>query len=187
MANTFAACIFAFCLAACTDDIDSAVVDDSETTEEAIPPFTIDEGAKLVILKGSDYQSSHSLSEEQKEQIVKMYVDGGLIIIERPTYRQLKTFTADFLKAAIKYHQKILMEKYGLTPSDALAQAKSSQDIFLMDTRMANIKNYISAGKEDAVCAQMFAIGRNEQYFSPPQLLQHKRSLQAQSTLGHYL
>ena len=166
VAKTFVTCLFALSLTSCSEDIDSAVVEASET-EEVTLPFKVDEGAKLIILKGSDYQSSNFLSEEQKEQIVKMYEEGGLIIIERPTYRQLKNFTADFLKATIKYHQKNLIEKYGLSQSDALERAKSSQESFLMDTRMDNIKNYTSAGKEDAVCAETFAISRNEQYFSP--------------------
>ena len=162
-----------------TTDLPAAVLgtfDDNSTGAALIRRLPsiqsdIDFDTRLVLLKGSDFQSGSPLSEDQMYLSVVAYMAGGYIAIERPTLRQLENFSNAFVEAAVELQADLFEENFDLNDEEAAAAARSTAHADRMKARTANVRSYATrAGVdvEDEVIAEMLILGPIDYFYQEP-------------------
>ena len=118
---------------------------------------------KLIVVKGSDVQEGAGLlSEEQLIRMARIYLNGGCVAVETPTYTQLQTLMDALQSTIADLKEEEWMYKYGLDTS-WLEEQKN--------TRLANLRSCATrAGVEgaDEVAAEMVIIGATEYFYQEP-------------------
>ena len=147
----------------------------------------IDFNTRLVLLKGSDFESASPLTDKQLYAVVVAYMGGGYIAIDCPTKHQLENFYDAFYKAAVEVEKDLLADNFDLDEDEAEAAARSTSLADRMEARLANVSHYATrsgADPVDEVLSEMLILGPIDYFYQEPFGTQTTISTQTQDGDG---
>ena len=99
----------------------------------------LDPDTRLMLFRGSDFDSGSTLNPEDILDIARVYRLGGYIALERPTVKQLAQFMLALTTGVTTLTQNDLERTFGMSPAAAAAAARQSQAAERLNTRGENL------------------------------------------------
>lgn len=133
----------------------------------------IDSQTKMVLIKGSDFGPEGSMDAERMKPVTQLYLHGGYIALERPTYTQVTYFLARMLQAVVYIKSEETETLFDVTPEAAARSAEQSPAVVRLQSRMENMKRMAQtrAGADyysdhpDEVMYEMVILKGDHEYF----------------------
>jgi len=133
----------------------------------------IDGVTRLVLFKGSDFEeNSTALSSDLITGMLKAYLNGGYIAIERPTTKQLGVFGLLFVGALLEMEELTLEELFDMTDEEAMAVAAQSPHVKRLQARLDNLNRIATRANDtndgNELFAEMVILGTNDYFIQEP-------------------